>query len=791
MRRPDLVWCELRFPAEMEAELAVAWLRSLAARGRAGWWSVVQPLVFELRLDAAGASWWVGLHRSEATALRRQLEDWLPGVAVLPEEAAKASVGSPTASAGTTLAVELGLRSKRRSLRAELQPEIARGLLEIGVGLRGKETVVVQWLVGGWLARSPVAPPAHGRADDSPISAAWGLLRGEAAPVLDSEATLAARKKQSEQLFACVGRVAVWAASGGRRQRLVSQVVGVFKVAQVPGASLQPRWLTSWWVRSRSNRLVLPQLDPPAVLQADELAAVLGWPLGLSAEQAPSADMPATRLLRPSARVCRPLVDESVDGAVVSKAEVQRRLRQRVVAVSAFPSVNGTLVLDEVSGLRHLHVLGPSGVGKSTLLANLILQDIAAQRGVVVVDPKGDLVDDVLRRLPSHALERVAVLDPTDRAPLGINPLAGGTGGPGSGLAVEGLFGVLHSLWAESWGPRLGDVLHAGLLTLALEPGHSLVELPLLLTNPGFRRPLVALARQRDPLGLAGFWGWFDELSPGQSAQVLAPVMNKLRSFLLRPDLRAVLGQTEPRFGLSEIFGAEAALGRALLVRLPRGELGAEAATLLGSLVLHQVWQASQARSGMRSGKRSPVFVYLDEFQDLLRLPLALGEALVQARGLGVGLVLAHQHLGQLSPEVRAAVLANAGSRVVFGLDHDDAVLMSKRSGGTLQPSDFAGLPAFEAYVDLVSGNQASGYASARTVPLTAAQRSLSSVLSTNRRRVGVDRRETERRLSELVEGSGGGSDVNGRSTTAAGGPSADAFGDFGTIPGNDDGGRS
>lgn len=124
----------------------------------------------------------------------------------------------------------------------------------------------------------------------------------------------------------------------------------------------------------------------------------------------------------------------------------------------------------------------------------------------------------------------------------------------------------------------------------------------------------------------------------------------------------------------------------------------------------------------------------------------------------------------------------------MFGLDHDDAVLMSKRSGGTLQPSDFAGLPAFEAYVDLVSGNQASGYASARTVPLTAAQRSLSSVLSTNRRRVGVDRRETERRLSELVEGSGGGSDVNGRSTTAAGGPSADAFGDFGTIPGNDDG---
>ncbi len=786
-RRSDMVWCQLHFLAEMEAELAVSWLRSLAARGRAGWRSVVQPLVFELRLVTGGTSWWVGLPSREATALSRQLEDWLPGLAVLPEATMKAT----DASHGSVLAVELGLRSKRRTLRAELQPEIARGLLEIGAGLRGKEMVVVQWLVGGWLARSPVAPPAHGRADDSPMATAWGLLRGESVPVLDSEATLAARKKQSEQLFACVGRVAVRAASGGRRQRLVSQVVGVFKVAQVPGASLGPRWFPSWWVCSRTARLVLPQLDPPAVLRADELAAVLGWPLGLSAEQAPGAGMPATRLLRPSARVCRPLVDESLDELAVSKAELQRQLHQRVVAASAFPSVSGNLVLDEVSGLRHLHVLGPSGVGKSTLLANLILQDIAAERGVVVVDPKGDLVDDVLRRLPSKALERVAVLDPTDRAPLGINPLASGTGGAGSGLAVEGLFGVLHSLWAESWGPRLGDVLHAGLLTLALEPGHSLVELPLLLTNPGFRRPLVALARQRDPLGLAGFWGWFDELSPEQSAQVLAPVMNKLRSFLLRPDLRAVLGQTEPRFDLSEIFGASAAPGRALLVRLPRGELGAEAATLLGSLVVHQVWQASQARAGMRSGKRSPVFVYLDEFQDVLRLPLALGEALVQARGLGVGLVLAHQHLGQLSPAVKAAVLANAGSRVVFGLDHDDAVVMSKRSGGTLTPSDFTGLPAFEAYVDLVSGNQASGFASAQTVPLPAAQRSLTSVLSANRRRVGVDRRETERQLRELVEGSGSGSDANGRSTTAAGGSSNDPLGGFGTIPGNGDGGRS
>jgi hypothetical protein len=316
------------------------------AGGSGSGWLVVGGAAAGVRAATGswGASWWVGLPRSEATALRRQLEDWLPGVAVLPEEAAKASATSPTASAGTVLAVELGLRSKRRTLRAELQAEIARGLLEIGVGLRGKETVVVQWLVGGWLARSPVAPPAHGRADDSPISAAWGLLRGEAAPVLDSEATLAARKKQSEQLFACVGRVAVWAASGGRRQRLVSRVVGVYKVAQVPGASLQPRWLPSWWVRSRSNRLVLPQLDPPAVLRADELAAVLGWPLGLSAEQAPECGHASDAVAATERTV---YVDHwwmsRWTERLSARRKSKRRLRQRVVAVSAFPSVSGNV----------------------------------------------------------------------------------------------------------------------------------------------------------------------------------------------------------------------------------------------------------------------------------------------------------------------------------------------------------------------------------------------------------------------------------------------------------------
>jgi hypothetical protein len=710
----SVAWFELHFPGDLSEQQAAAFIRSLASRGRAGVVYAVRPVVFEQRFDGNRSHWRIGLPDEEAPQLTRRLEHFLPGIAVITD----------THRPITGLAVELHLRSQRRTLRVDVPTEVSRGLLSGLQGLSKSEEVVIQWVVGGWLPRSPVRPAS----ETSP--GAWELDQ-LGRPLLDTESVSEARRKQAEQLFACVGRVTARAATAGRRRHLVSRVAGTYQVLRVSGAGLSRRALPSWWVSVRRERFAVSQIDPPCVLRADELVALLGWPVGVDeTNPLPGVTLRAARLLRP-------------DRAVVRHVEVEG---QRVIGESTYPSAPGSVVLPTGQALRHLHVLGPTGTGKSTLLARMIIQDITAGYGTVVVDPKGDLVDDVIARLPASAMDSVAVLNPSDPSPIGINPLSGGS----VGLAVDGLLGIFHSLWASSWGPRLHDVLHAGLLTLASEPGHSLIELPLLLTDPSFRRPLVAKVTANDPIGMGAFWPWFEALSPESAAQVLGPVMNKLRAFVLRPDLRAVLGQASPRFALRQVFTER----RSLLVRLPKGELGAEAAALLGSLVVNQVWQATLARAGIQPERRRPVFVYLDEFQEVVRLPLALGDALAQARSHGVGLVLSHQHLtGQLSPELRAGVLANAGSRVVFRLDQDDAAVMARRSQGRLKAEDFSSLPAFEAYADLMAGNQPTGFASIRTLPLGRRVRSVASARASNRRRYGVDRAQTEARLRGLVGG--------------------------------------
>jgi DNA helicase HerA-like ATPase len=416
-----------------------------------------------------------------------------------------------------------------------------------------------------------------------------------------------------------------------------------------------------------------------------------------------------------------------------------------VVAVSTYPGTERPLALRLEDSLQHLHVLGPTGVGKSTLLLNLIVQDIAAGRGAVVIDPKGDLIEEVLRRIPGSRKDDIVVLDPADEnRPVGLNVLEGG--GRPAELIADQVLAVFHDLYRENWGPRTQDILHAALLTLADKPGMTLCALPVLLSSPRFRRK--AIAGLTDEVALKPFWSWFDQLSDAERQQAIAPVMNKLRAFLLRPRMRAVIGQAEPAFDLNTVFTSR----KVLLVSLAKGLIGPEAAALLGSLTVSQLWQAALGRVRVPADKRSPVMVYIDEFQDYLHLPTDIADVLAQARGLGVGLTLAHQHLAQLPAALRSAVLANARSRVCFQLSNEDARLVAG-SSADLETLDLQSLGRYEAYVSLVSRTNVRPYASARTLEPVSPMSEANELRALSRNRYGRDLAEVESDLASLVAG--------------------------------------
>lgn len=592
-------------------------------------------------------------------------------------------------------------------LAANAAESITRSLLAVLASAGTKETLRVQLVCG-----SRLYPRHPARVEAEQLAA--GAVR-QAVQVLGEPGFLASL------------RIAASAGTPGRANALVTSAISALKGIQTPRIRLR-----SW----RSSARTVTQARSPWLLalqlHASQIPALLAWPL---ADDLPGVPTPHPVVLPPSLPLRR-----------VGHREGVRRLGEAVTAPGRALSVT---VEDS---LRHLHVLGPTGVGKSTLMAQLVLQDIAAGHGVLVVDPKGDLVADIATRVPEEYLDEVVIIDAKDIAPVGINPLVG-VADPD--LAADVLLGVFRSLYEDAWGPRTNDILHASLLTLARRGDASLVMVPLLLTNPGFRRSVVGREAKRDPLGLGAFWTWFEGISDAERQQVIAPLMNKLRPILLRPSLRAVFGQRQPRFQLSQLFNHEPGqtAPRVVLVNLAKGVVGEEAARLLGSIVVSLAWQAALARAGRPAVQRRPVFIHIDELQDYLRLPGDLGAALAQARGLGVGFTLAHQHLGQLPKHLLAGMVANARSRMAFNLTGDDARRIAALAGGGVQAVDFQSLPAFHAYATLLADGELQPPASLRTVPLGEPLYAYADVAQRSRGRYGQTLNDVEADLADLLDG--------------------------------------
>jgi hypothetical protein len=312
-------------------------------------------------------------------------------------------------------------------------------------------------------------------------------------------------------------------------------------------------------------------------------------------------------------------------------------------------------------------VTGPTGSGKSTLLLNLVLQDIEAGIGVGVLDPKGDLIHELLERIPSRHAHRLVLIDPATRErPVGINVLECAEPHQRE-LVTDAVVTIFQKSFERFWGPRTDDILRAALLTLSRHPSATLCEVPLLLLDRQVRARLTK--DLGDPVGLKPFWQEYEAYTDGQRLQIVGPVLNKLRSFLLRPTVRNVLGQSRSTIDLGQVMDSNGIL----LVNLSKGTLGEETSRLLGAFVVSRIWQAALRRSDRPEADRPDFNLYLDEFQNYLHLPQSLDDVLAEARAYRLNLTLAHQHLDQLRDSTRQALDANARTRVVFQCGQEDA----------------------------------------------------------------------------------------------------------------------
>jgi hypothetical protein len=697
----------LQFPANLEEE-AVQRLLSALAGLLPPWWQrlVTQPVVFfETVATEAGIEHRLIVPRARAGTVENALQAVVPNVRWQRVDSAPENE--------LMLGVEYRTTTNRRPMRAD-PSGIAAGLLSSLQPLRKGERVVVQWLL---TPAGPVRPPRLATRDDGPVTLDAELLA-------NAEAVTALRTKQRAPLLLACGRIAVCAATRSRAVQLLRQTEAPLHGTRAPGVHLRRRLLPSQLIAGRVERRTIPLTRFPGVLNVEEASCVIAWPIGLGS--VPGLQLGGCRLL-------------PVPGAV--------RRRGTVIGESTFPGMVGRPVaLNRDARLRHLVLTGPTGTGKSTLIASMVEQDLRAGHGVVCIDPKGDLCDAIAARIPDGRLDDVVVLDPADDEwPVGYNPLA--ASGVNRELVVEQCLGVMRSIWRSSWGPRTDEILRGCLLALTAHSGMTLCEIPALLTDPGFRRRI--LARVDDPLGVESFWGTFEAWSDGERLQATAPVLNKTRAIAMRPRLRGVFGQVRPAVDFSRLIRER----KVLLVNLASGRIGTEAARLLGALLFAGLWDAVSARANQPHAERPMVACYIDEFQHVVALNTPAEEILAEARGYGLALTVAHQHLGQLDTDLEHAVLANARSKVLFQTSRHDAGVFARELGGGLTPEDLMGIAPYEAVVAAFAAGGVQPPATIRTLPLGPATRPASEVYGRSRRRWGVERAEVERQMIERQVG--------------------------------------
>ena len=406
-------------------------------------------------------------------------------------------------------------------------------------------------------------------------------------------------------------------------------------------------------------------------------------------------------------------------------------------------TLDAAVMLSQDDRRRHLYVIGKTGTGKSTFMLSLILSDLAAGRGLALLDPHGDLAKTVIDTMPRQCIPDCIYLNPADlEHPAGLNPLYS-VEPDRRPLVAAHIVAAFHHIWADSWGPRLEYLLLNSLRLLLDANGSTLLGLPALLVNERYRERLLATCRDGQ---VRQFWtkeiaAWGDQFR----AEALSPLQNKIGALLSPPLLRNIFGQHKPTLDIPAIMNSD----RILIVNLAKGELGEGPSYLLGALLATAFAQGAEARATIPEQERSDFNLYADEFQNFATDSFA--SILSEARKYRLSLSLAHQFLAQVPPLLQKAVLGNAGSLIVFRVGAEDAATLAPELG-LHSPSALCDLPNYRAWARLISdGSPADAFLLITEYPEIATAGHAAAVIARTRARHTRPRRQVETAIDRFI----------------------------------------
>lgn len=540
-------------------------------------------------------------------------------------------------------------------------------------------------------------------------------------------ALAAALDKMNRLIFLCNVRISVIVPKGNQEEAeaKLEEISGSFRQFALPNCNV----FTTKSVR-QSQAMWFDFRVPPYILSVEEIATL--WHLPTILVQTPNIDWVLSRKLEPPINL--PTAPES-DITILGDATFRGKRTQFGIRPD--------------DRRRHVYIIGKTGMGKSTLLENMVFSDILAGKGVGVIDPHGDLIDAIVQFLPRNRINDVVLFDPADRDfPLSFNMLESRDPDQNA-IVTSGLMGVFTKLWPDAWSERMKHILRNTLLALLEYQGSSMLGIMRMFADKAYRAKVVE--RVSDPL-VKSFWqDEYDQWSEKYRTEAISAIQNKVGQLLSTPVIRNIVGQVKSTLDLRHAMDT----GKIILVNLSKGKLGEDVSAFLGSMLVTKFQIDAMSRADIPEAERRDFYLYVDEFQNFATE--AFATILSEARKYRLSLTMANQYVAQLligdgNTSLRDAVFGNVGSLVSFQVGSDDAEMLSLQFEEAVTPKDILSLPKYHAYARLMIDGVPSKPFSIHTLPPPLSEqdaRKIENIRKMSRQRYSAKRTEVEQKISK------------------------------------------